>query len=291
MTYGILGFWKPRVGGLNPRTPIEAPPLIVEDITRILLQFALVFLFQAPALAQPVGPPVHLGKGCITAYFIDQDCDGYGVGVRADGNYTTGENRSGRLGDRPDADDNDPQVNTPQSMLAKYGTLRNFLSAVKGHTAGDIYYIDSNGNDAGTGGIDHPFKTFGRVDDLLGPGDVLVYRGGTYYADTHGAISGLYTPFSGGSPGSPVLIISYPGERVILDAVNTYISTLGGLQWITFDGFIVENSRNRPWGYGINLSEAKNTVFRNSEISDTARIILAACALCNRCSTIRALWR
>ena len=86
----------------------------------------------------------NLGKGCSTAYFIDKDCDGYGVAVRADGDYTTAAN----IGDKADADDDDPDVNTAASVLAKYGTIAAFL-AHKGYPSDPTrtWYIAPDGND------------------------------------------------------------------------------------------------------------------------------------------------
>ena len=32
-------------------------------------------------------PPEIIGPGCTTAFFIDKDCSGYGVGVKSSGDY------------------------------------------------------------------------------------------------------------------------------------------------------------------------------------------------------------
>ena len=55
---------------------------------------------------------------CTTAFSIDHDCDGYGVGR----DYVIG----------PDADDNDPAVNTLDTVLATYGDVATFLAKNKG---------------------------------------------------------------------------------------------------------------------------------------------------------------
>jgi len=55
-----------------------------------------------------------VGPGCTTAYHIDKDCDGYGVGTSAnDPNPLLG----------PDADDNDASVHTTAQFIAKWSTL------------------------------------------------------------------------------------------------------------------------------------------------------------------------
>jgi|GEM_PF-1510428 len=204
-----------------------------------------------------------IGHGCTATYFVDKDCDGYGVGVRADGDYSA-DGVVGRLGDMSDADDNDANVNTPESVIARYGTIENFLINVKGHTPDDIYYIAADGNDANTGGASDPFATWERVDDIMGPGDVLIYREGTYYDP---GIAALYSPFDGGTAENPVLFMPYPGERVVFDAVNSAFHT-AEMPWATIDGFIIDNTRNRPWGYGMTLHEAQHVTIRNIEITN-----------------------
>ena len=208
-----------------------------------------------------VGDFARIGKGCTTAYYIDKDCDGYGVGVRGDGIYDI----PGLVGDMPDADDEDFLVNTPESVLSKYGTIQNFLAVAKGHSANTIYYVHPDGDDLNDCSVNRPCKTWGRVDDVLGAGDVLVYRGGIYYDDVHGSIFALYNPYDGGDLDNPVLIMAYPGERVVLDAVSAYVN-YGTADWMVVDGFVINNSRNAPWGHGIILGETSNSIFRNNEI-------------------------
>jgi hypothetical protein len=70
------------------------------------------------------------GEGCTTAFVIDRDCDGYGVGSA--------------LG--PDADDTDPSVNTAASALAKYGTLDQVLAHL-GYNPRRKLFIATDGDD------------------------------------------------------------------------------------------------------------------------------------------------
>ena len=52
--------------------------------------------------------------GCTNAFYIDTDCDGYGVGYGV-----------GMKG--PDADDHDATVNTSANVISKYGTMEAFI--------------------------------------------------------------------------------------------------------------------------------------------------------------------
>src|ERR1035438_5026570 len=75
-----------------------------------------------------------VGQGCTTVYHIDKDCDGYGVGpttITTDPNPLFG----------PDADDNDATVNTPASVLTKYGSINAFLTHL-GYPTNRVFYID-----------------------------------------------------------------------------------------------------------------------------------------------------
>src|SRR5688500_4233725 len=73
------------------------------------------------------------GWGCTDATSIDKDCDGYGV--------------ASDLG--PDANDNDPTVNTYASFQTKYsGDLKAYFNDLGYTFVADIYYISTTGSDS-----------------------------------------------------------------------------------------------------------------------------------------------
>src|SRR4030042_4511693 len=147
---------------------------------RLTLSTILILLFPNNAMAHENGLSdnyFHVGKGCTTGFYIDDDCDGYGIGEE----FVLG----------PDADETDPDVNTPASAIAKYGDMGTFIKArmqaLTGITDGGIrrfVVLDPvNGNDStGVKSADfdeayaHPFLTWG-VDATHGikpgsePGD------------------------------------------------------------------------------------------------------------------------
>ena len=191
-----------------------------------------------------------LGKGCTTAFALDEDCDGYGVGE----GYVLG----------PDADDNDPAVNTPDSVLTKYGTIQNFLKTAKGYKANNIYYMAVEGNDRGSGTIGAPFKTWAKMLSKLKPGDVGILREGIYQLDSPSSISRLI-----GSEGNEMVAMAYPGEKVVLDTINVAISFRSSYCYVV-DGFIITNTRNPAFGWGVSLGMSHDGVFKNCEVRNFA---------------------
>jgi parallel beta-helix repeat protein len=210
---------------------------------------------------------LHLGRGCTTAWFIDEDCDGYGVAVRSSGSYG-----GPGVGDRPDADDRDPAINTAQTVLAQYDANHNgvldpselklFLSQHKGiSSAKDVYYMAPTGNNA-TGlknDPSHPFADYyNGVRTRLQPGDVVVYAAGTYdepYIES--VTSGLQ--------GSPIVIMASPGARVLFNPKAEAMG-LEGSHDVIVDGFIIDNPYNSGLGTGLGVGQSTRTTVRNIEV-------------------------
>jgi len=138
----------------------------------VFLGLALLVMLATKVSAASYTP---IGKGCTSAYAIDADCDGFGVGS----GYVNG----------PDADDINPSVNTTASVEALYGTITNgsdVLANIKRFLAArlagsyssvvNIYFIAPNGSDS-TGivnDIAKPYATAqGVVSAGLSAGDLL----------------------------------------------------------------------------------------------------------------------
>ena len=187
---------------------------------------------------------VSIGKGCTNAYYIDKDCDGYGVASP----------------NGPDADDNDPEVNTPETVIAKYGNLTNFLHHL-GYYPDRIFYIATDGNDdtGEVNNINKPYKTWDKVKPLLQPGDAVIFRGGSY--DYIIQCSKL-----NGTANKPIIVMAYPGEKVIIDAA--YSITGFPYSYMIFDGFICDNTGPYAgWGHGIEVLDGSHHLsFKNIEV-------------------------
>lgn len=165
----------------------------------------------------------QMGIGCTTAWYLDKDCDGYGTGP-------------GVLG--RDADDSDPEVNTPDSVIDSHGTLSAFLEH-KGYRPERIFYISKDGdnNDAEIGNMDKPFASFTEVEKLLEPttySEMIIYREGVY--TEYYEIPDLWGTY--GSEDKPIYIMAYPGEEVVVDGIE--VMECGH---IFVDGLIVDGGR------------------------------------------------
>jgi hypothetical protein len=197
------------------------------------------------------------GPGCTTATVIDWDCDGYGPGSP--------------LG--PDADDQDPAVNTSATALAKYGGTEALLAHL-GYHPQRILYIATNGRDSHGHSNDasRPYRSWNHVGLMVKPGDAIVWRAGTYPDQPVLGFSG--------TPAKPILLMAYPGEKVILDQRMNGIEFVGQSN-IVIDGLILENTMN-GLGEGAFFGDpSSNITFRNVEVRRRGRGILAMNGLKN----------
>ncbi|TRZ83605.1 hypothetical protein D4R86_00455 [bacterium] len=199
---------------------------------------------------------VPIGKGLTNAYYIDDDGDGYGVGNRAPNGA--------------DADDNDPQVNTPESVIAKYGTLENFLRTVKGYNPNRIFYISLDGDNATAeaNNINKPYRSLSAtLKGLLAGDDIVIYRGGSYVSN-YGI--GTSSPIVQGQEGRPIVFMAYPGEKVIFYAAENGIDTYT-TSYLIFDGFVLDNDNPSRYGNGVKTYDIEHLIFRNIESLNHSR--------------------
>ncbi len=203
-----------------------------------------------------------IGVGCTTAYHIDKDCDGYGVGptqLTVDPNPLFGV----------DADDNDAAVNTPASVIAKWGTISAFLTHL-GYPTNRIIYIDPvNGSDStGAGTVGSPYQTWSPVITSLsyagtGAGATLLYRGGVTALGNY--LVNSHLPYAS-SPSNPVVVMPYPGERGIVHGISADSQNFGKSANVIYDGWTLSCS-NTGLGNGIDGNHADGITIKNSEIS------------------------
>lgn len=168
-------------------------------------------------------------------FYIDRDGDGYGVGDV----YVEGA----------DADDADFEVNTPATVELKYGSIQEFLKH-KGYNSERIFFISVAGNDE-TGvvnSIENPFATWKKIEKTIFPGDVVIFRAGTYHQQIK-----LKNFF--GLANKPIIFMSYPGESVLFDNCgtkgNSACFSLKGAGNLIIDGFVFDNSANNSSGNGV----------------------------------------
>jgi hypothetical protein len=84
------------------------------------------------------------------------------------------------------------------------------MCVLKSH-ATDIY-VAKDGDDSNMGAIDSPYLTISKAASVAVAGDVVYIREGTYEE--------TLTPANSGSSGNPIIFQSYPGEKVIISAME-----------------------------------------------------------------------
>lgn len=105
------------------------------------------------------------------------------------------------------------------------------ISLVKNVTIGDDpYYVATDGNDAASGDIDHPWATWAKAFRTAEAGDTVYFRGGTWYKPVNGEINMNFdtrdgTANSGDVPNGRICFFAYPpdlagGDSVIYDLSN-----------------------------------------------------------------------
>ncbi|MFA6135000.1 MAG: right-handed parallel beta-helix repeat-containing protein [Phycisphaerae bacterium] len=178
--------------------------------------------------------------------YLDADGDGFGVASPKG----------------PDADEQDPQVNTPESLRQKRGGLKAYLAA-RGVVARRILYIAPGGDDRKGRDNDEaaPYASWERLHGQVRPGDVVVFRQGTYSGDT--AVDCMYPPLRG-SQTEPIVLMAYPGERVVLSGTNASL-WLGNCANVVFDGFVLDNPNGEGGGQGVWMNECSGITFHNIE--------------------------
>jgi len=102
-------------------------------------------------------------------------------------------------------------------------------------------YVSNQGLDSNPGTLDLPFHTIAKGLSVIGPGDVVLIRGGTYTEHD------LQPP--SGTADAPVTIQAYNGETVIMDGeFNDYKYTAFSVlsrSHMVFDGLAIQGYRDR----------------------------------------------
>jgi hypothetical protein len=125
-------------------------------------------------------------------------------------------------------------------------TFITLLSSVKPTSAASTYYLATNGSDLSSGTSSAPWRNFSKAWSMMAPGDTLIVKNGRYQQQIKPTVSG--------TPGNPITIKAETDGGAILDGqgVRSGIEifsnppTTPTRQYITIEGFRVENSGERP---------------------------------------------
>jgi disaggregatase-related protein/fibronectin type III domain protein/TGF-beta propeptide len=136
-----------------------------------------------------------------------------------------------------------PEVTSRKLVVFLFAFL---LSSAARTSAASTYYLATNGSDLNPGTSSAPWQTFSKAWSLMAPGDTLIVRSGRYYQSISPTISG--------TAGSPLTIKAEVDGGAILDGqgarsgiqIFSNPPTIPTRQYITIEGFRVENSGERP---------------------------------------------
>lgn len=126
-----------------------------------------------------------------------------------------------------------------------------------------FHYVSPTGNDAASGTFSEPWKTLQKAAAESVSGDTIFLRGGTY-------VERLIVQNSGTAQ-SPIVFMSYPGERAVLDGTGLEILYWWGLidirnkEYIEIRNIDVEDCS----GMGIAIDTCKGVLIDSCRISDT----------------------
>ncbi|GAP11681.1 right handed beta helix region/Chondroitinase B [Bellilinea caldifistulae] len=130
------------------------------------------------------------------------------------------------------------------------------------NAARNTYYVSPDGLDTNPGTITQPWRTISKAVRTVKAGDIVYIRQGTYMEQVEIIASG--------SADSPVQLLAYPGEKVIIDGNNRLPSSYTALlslrgSWIKVDGLEVMNSKYMGVGLFGRHNSANNLNVHHSQ--------------------------
>ena len=99
--------------------------------------------------------------------------------------------------------------------------------------SGAVYYVATDGNDAGAGTKDKPFATLNKANTVVHAGDTVWVRGGIYdlrdtvFFERYKMTAAIVLTASGESDDNRIHYLAYPGERPIFDGANLPVAAGG----------------------------------------------------------------
>ena len=143
--------------------------------------------------------------------------------------------------------------------------IAGFFGMVGTASAGNTYYVASDGNDSNSGTEAQQWKTIQKAADTLIAGDTVYIKEGTYNEQV--------IPQNSGSPGNYITYTAYPGDTVTIDGDGVPLSAWRGLfeaddkSYIKISGLRIINSDYfgitiRDWG----VNKAHHFIIENNYI-------------------------
>jgi hypothetical protein len=165
-------------------------------------------------------------------------------------------------------------ISLARAVIARAAITLAFGAAAAAPACAASYYVAPYGNDADTGAIDKPWKSFARAQEAVKPGDTVYFRRGRYAytvattscASRRAVVSGIAINKSG-LEGQPITYAAYPGETPVFDfsGMKDDCRVKGidvSADWIHLKGLEVTGAPQQPenrlnhesWGVWVNGS-------------------------------------
>ena len=126
-------------------------------------------------------------------------------------------------------------------------------------SAGETYYVATDGNDANPGTAISPFATIGKAASVVGPGNTVIVRSGTYHEVINITASGTLA--------NPIRFKSETPLGAVVDgdgSATAPIVKLAGVSNIVLEGFTLQNAKT-----GVVLDNSSGCWITGSDISCT----------------------
>ncbi|MBB6734025.1 DUF4082 domain-containing protein [Cohnella zeiphila] len=150
------------------------------------------------------------------------------------------------------------------AMMMLVLALSMIYAAIPAAASGSIYYVSTTGNDSNPGSSVSPFLTVAHAVSVVGPGDTIIVKSGTYHESVNlGSLSGTATDYitiKSEVPGGAYIDTTSLGSGYNLEPF------LGAPSYIEINGFELSSGANSA---GIHLDGGHHTKVYNNIIHNT----------------------